>query len=452
VVALDLDNGPAWVSLDIAALQLGICLVPLPRFFAPGQLRHALRASGAQLVLSDAPQQLRRRAAGLLEDRESPLEVAGRSLVAVATQPANRRQAVAPPADVCKITFTSGTTGEPKGAMLTWSQIRAVVASLADATGMSAGDRHLCLMPLSVLLENIGGVYVPLWAGAATTVLPLHDTGLSGAAGLEPRRLLAALGATAATTVILTPQVLQGLIEVLEGAPRVRLNLRFAALGGAAVPPRLHARAAALGLPVYEGYGLSECASVVCLNTPAAHRPGSVGRPLPHVRLRIADHGEVMVAGHAFAGYLGGAAIQNGEWPTGDLGELDADGFLYLRGRRRNVFVTAYGRNVAPEWVEGELTLEPAIAQAAVFGEARPYNVAIIVAAPGGAWQDVSAALARCNRGLPDYARVSHWAAADAPFSPANGLLTGTGRLRREALHAHYAATIESLYREARTS
>jgi long-subunit acyl-CoA synthetase (AMP-forming) len=166
--------------------------------------------------------------------------------------------------------------------------------------------------------------------------------------------------------------------------------------------------------------------------------------------VRVAGDGEVWVSSPGFAGYLGEACsrARDGAWPTGDLGRLDADGFLHLTGRRRNVFITAYGRNVAPEWVERELTLEVPVAQAAVFGEARAFNVAVLVPSPGADGPQLAAAVARANRTLPDYARVTRWLAADAAFSSANGLLTGTGRVRRDTVLERYRDRIESLYRQ----
>jgi long-subunit acyl-CoA synthetase (AMP-forming) len=233
------------------------------------------------------------------------------------------------------------------------------------------------------------------------------------------------------------------------GAP-VPDGLRFVAVGGAPVPPRLLERARGLGLPVYQGYGLSECASVATLNTPRHDRPGSAGRPLPHLRLRVSGSGEILVADNLFSGYLGGPSVDTeaGWWRTGDQGYLDGDGFLYLTGRKRNLFITAFGRNVSPEWVESELVLEDALLQAAVFGEARPWNLAIVVPAPGADPEGVTRALARANARLPDYARVSRWAFADEPFTPANGLLSGTGRVRRQAVYRAYRQRIESLYQE----
>ena len=452
ILALDIENGPAWVALDIAAMQLGICLIPLPPFFSAGQLQHVLSHSCAEAVISDNPVRLRQRAGRHLLDSQIPLNMEAQQLAWITTAPELTKRKASLPAGVHKITYTSGTTGEPKGVMLSWAQMRPVVESLANAVGLSSHDKHLTLMPLAVLLENIGGVYASLWAGASVLLLPMEKIGLSGSSGLNGETLVQALSSSCATTAIFTPQVLQCVIEELERHTHLQLSLRFAAVGGAPVSPRLLQRAADLGLPVFEGYGLSECASVVCLNTPAHCRTGSVGRPLPHVHLDISEDGEVLVGGQPFVGYLGEQMPAGNFWPTGDLGELDADGFLHLRGRRRNVFISAFGRNIAPEWVEGELMLEPEIAQAAVFGEARPYNVAVVVPGRNVSTAGVEAALARANRSLPDYARVSRWITADAPFSISNRLLTGTGRIRRDALLEHYQQRIDLIYCENQTA
>jgi len=444
VLGLDLDNGPAWALLDLAALAAGVTLVPIPPFFSPQQVRHCLQQAGVQAVISDNPDALALSGGDRLSGTIRQLPLLDQTLAWVEARGAGM------PAGCAKVTYTSGTTGEPKGVMLAWEQIQPVVESLARSTLAGPADRHLALMPLAVLLENIGGLYAPLWAGGTAVLPPLVETGLRGAASLDPQALTAGLNSYQATTAIFTPQTLHGLVAAIEqGMPRPR-HLRFAAVGGAPVSPRLLERAQRLGLPVFEGYGLSECASVVTLNACGQQRPGSVGKPLPHLRLRIDDSGEVLVAGNLFKGYLGAAAPESadGWWRTGDLGYLDADGFLYLSGRRRNVFITAYGRNVSPEWVERELTLEPGIAQAAVFGEARPWNTAVLVPRPGVAAASLAAEVQRANRELPDYARVSRWIIADTPFTPDNGQLSGTGRVRRRRIYEYYRAPIERLYSE----
>ncbi len=452
VLALDLDNGPAWVVLDLAALYGGICLVPLPGFFSPGQRAHALRASGAEAVISDDPQRLQRQLGGLLDARPESITVGQQQLAWVAVRPDRDTRRPTIPPGIDKITFTSGTTGEPKGVMLSWSRMLPVITSLVESVGLTRDDRHLALMPLAVLLENLAGVYAPLWAGATVCLAPMARIGMRGAASVDGDMIAEELRAWDPTTAIFTPQTLHALVAAVEAGAPAPPALRFAAVGGAPVSPRLLQRAGAAGIPVYEGYGLSECGSVVCLNTPDANRPGSVGRPLGHVRVRVATDGEVLIHGPCFAGYLGAGTVPQAEWCSGDLGTIDADGFLYLEGRRRNVFITAYGRNVAPEWVENELTLEPAIAQAAVFGEAMAENVAVIVAAGSALPDDIERAIERANQTLPDYARIAHWFLADAPFTPSNGLLTGTGRVRRAAVWQCYHGRIQELTLENLTS
>jgi long-subunit acyl-CoA synthetase (AMP-forming) len=443
-LAVDLDNGPAWALLDIASLSMDLCLIPLPAFFSTHQLRHVLEQSGAQAVVTSNPAGLAARLGGDGMLPASEISIAGQRLGLLGLKGDPDKV----PTGVHKVTFTSGTTGEPKGVMLAWRHMEPVVRSLSEVTGIRPDDRHLCLLPLAVLLENIGGLYVPLWTGATTILPTLREVGLSGSSGLDAAAMANALGAHRASTAIFTPQSLQGLVEVVESGLTKPSTLRFAAVGGAPVSQRLLVRAARLGLPVYEGYGLSECASVVCLNTPGRQRVGSVGRPLPHVNVRVTADGGVEVKGAGFAGYLGVDDPVPEWWRTGDVGRLDGEGYLHLWGRRRNVFITAFGRNVAPEWVERELTLEPAIAQAAVFGEARPWNSAVIVPTRGARPEEVDQAIQRTNALLPDYARVARWLPAEEPFSPANGLLTGTGRIRRDRILDRYHSDIEYLYHE----
>jgi long-subunit acyl-CoA synthetase (AMP-forming) len=136
-----------------------------------------------------------------------------------------------------------------------------------------------------------------------------------------------------------------------------------------------------------------------------------------------------------------------GEWlATGDLGRLDEDGFLHIEGRRKHVLITSYGRNVSPEWPEAELLAGGAIAQAAVFGEARPRLCALVVPArPAVHDEAIDAQVRAANRRLPDYARIGRWLRADAPFTPQNGLATPNGRLRREAVWKAYGARLDAL-------
>lgn len=436
-VALALDNGPAWAVCDLAAWTAAVPLVPLPPFFSAAQTAHVLDDSGVGAVLTDQPQAFSNKG------EARPLgEVAGVRLWQVMLEPS----APPLPAGIAKVTYTSGTTGTPKGVLLRREAMEAVARSLVWAAEAKAGERHLAVLPLSVLLENIAGLYAPLLAGMDTVLWPVAELGLRGSAGVDPARLWLALQRAEPDTVVLTPQLLRALVTEVERRGPPTAQLRFLAVGGGKVPVRLLDQARALGLPVYEGYGLSECASVVAVNRPAAERPGSVGQPLPHCDVRLAADGEVLVRGALCAGYLRQEAPPSldGFWPTGDVGAFDEDGFLFLTGRKKDIYVTAFGRNVSPEWVEGELTQEEGIVQAAVFGEGRAHNLAVLhTTLPEAA---LARALASVNARLPDYARIAAWVRADAPFTPENGLLTPNGRLRRAHIFAAYAPALERLW------
>ncbi len=300
------------------------------------------------------------------------------------------------------------------------------------------------MLPLATLLENVAGVYAPLLAGARIELREMRQIGLQGASGLDLERFLRVLGATQPHSIILLPQLLLALVSAGERGLPLPQSLRFVAVGGGRVTPQLLRRAQALGLPVFEGYGLSECASVVCLNTPRARRIGTVGRPLPHVEVRVAGDGEILVRGPRMLGYVGEPALRDPWLATGDLGSVE-DGFVTLRGRKKHMFVTAYGRNVNPEWVEAELVQQAPIAQAWVHGEARAENVAVLVPRGGACGHaEIDAAVGEVNARLPDYARVHRWVTAGEPFTADNGLATANGRLRRAALLARYPFAGES--------
>jgi pyrroloquinoline quinone (PQQ) biosynthesis protein C len=225
------------------------------------------------------------------------------------------------------------------------------------------------------------------------------------------------------------------------------------AVGGAAISRRTLEAAAEVGLPVYEGYGLSECASVVALNRPSAKRLGSVGRPLPHVQINLAQDGEILVQGLQWPGYLGEPARTPIESiATGDIGHLDADGYLYVTGRKKDVFITSFGRNISPEWIEKELVAQAPIAQAALFGDGLPFNSAVIVPCPGTAASAVDDALAAVNLQLPDYARVRSWVPARNAFSLGNGMLTANGRLRRAPIRDAHLDLLAAVYRDSSRS
>ncbi|MCB1628378.1 MAG: AMP-binding protein, partial [Xanthomonadales bacterium] len=446
-IGLWAENSPEWIIADLALWHCSerhrgsIAAVPLPGFFSAGQLAHVQRSTAMRWLL-------------LAEDCDSSLPVVASWATPIAglrlARLADPTDAVAPSwaADTVKISFTSGTSGQPKGVCLPAALLDEVIGALARRiqSGLSLQTLapHLNLLPLSTLLENLAGVGVPLLLGRPVIALPGAALGLQGSSGLDPAQLLQALHQHQPGSLILLPQLLQVLVQMrLQGLPLPE-SLRFLAVGGGVTSAQLLAQAEKLGLPVYQGYGLSECASVVSLNAPAANRCGSVGQPLDHVQVRVVD-GRIEVRTAVPTHYLGDAPGAGPQWlDTGDLGEFDAAGFLHVSGRAKHLLISSFGRNIAPEWVESELALCPAVAQAIVIGDARPWCAALIVPRPGQA-EALPAQLAELNARLPDYARIQQFRLV-RPFSPADGTLTDNGRLRRDVIAAREAAQINDIY------
>jgi len=449
VLGIAMDNSPAWAILDLAAMQTNLPIVPLPYFFSAKQMMHAIEDAGVNVILSDKPIMLRQlldlNGKKILSEKQY---LVGDRLLKEFILDVEKKDNL--PQGTAKITYTSGTTGKPKGVCLDAKTLNLVAMSLLEATRARPSDRHVSILPLSTLLENIAGLYVPLLAGATTLLLSSNQLGISGATGLNIKTLMATLNESKATTTVLTPELLMALVSAIEAGIPKPADLRFVAVGGASVAPQLLNRAIALGLPVFEGYGLSECGSVVALNTPKNNKIGSVGKPLPHVTVKFGGYGEVLVKGACLLGYVGrvNSTLATQYLPTGDIGHFDDEGNLYITGRKKNQFITSFGRNVAPEWVERELTLSSYILQAAVFGEARPWNVAVIVPAKNATTDQIDICIAVINQTLPDYARVSQWIFADEPFTPQNEQFTTNGRLRRDVVWQMYQYKINELYKE----
>lgn len=434
------DNSPSWVIADLAALAVGITHVPLPTFFNGEQLAHVLESAGVDTILTDQPERI-----GALD---LGFAITGRWQGLIRLQ---RPAASTPstPVGTAKISFTSGSTGSPKGACLAACGLLDTARAVAARLASTPVTRHLVTLPLSLLLENTAGLYAPLLRGAEIHLPGLASLGWQGMAGFDPKRLQQTVARLQPETMILVPELLKAWSLLLAtGSRTAAASLRFVAVGGARVDARSIALARGAGIPAYQGYGLTECGSVISLNCPGDDGD-DVGRPLDHVRVQIRD-GEIVVATRALLGYLGDSAPrpadgQPRDFATGDLGHLDDSGHLHLSGRSKNLLITSFGRNIAPEWVEAALLAQPAIAQAVVTGDARPWLSAVIVPMPGADAEAVAIAVTEANSTLPDYARVGAWVQSP-PFSLQNDLATGNGRPRRSAILARYASGIEALY------
>ncbi|MBV1787991.1 AMP-binding protein [Marinobacterium sp. D7] len=435
VLAVMLDNRVDWVLLDLAARHAGICMVPVPLFFSQEQIAHLLQQAGVDLMVVEstipwpgsaqlaAPAELRRLRVISLEPGDSRPDLNG----------------------VARISFTSGSTGRPKGVCLSAANIERVAVALNDRLRPLAVERHLATLPLATLLENIAGVDVPLRSGAEVVLRRMQRLGFEGSSGFNSLHWAAAITEVAPQSLILIPQLLQALLAVTAAGGLSAQQFKFIAVGGGKVAKAQIEQAQALGLPVHEGYGLTENCSVVAVNTPAEARIGSVGRPFDHLQLRFDDSGELHIRGDSLMlGYLGDERRAGNDWlATGDIGHLDADGYLHISGRRKNIFINSFGRNLSPEWVESEALALDGIDQIALIGDSRPYNVALIVSRE---LDLVQAGLDQLNSRLPDYARIQRWIQVKDPFSYDNGCLTANGRLQREQIQTRYRDAIEALY------
>ena len=440
-IGLYAANSIDWAMVDLACQQLGHYIVPIPTFFSSSQIDHALNSCQLDALITDDPGVI----ADLAKTRAKAVgKLRGTDLELILLSGKNRD--VMLPQGVGKITFTSGSTGQPKGVCLSHAQLKLQADALRRCVALQS-PRHLCLLPLSTLLENVAGIYAPLLAGGEIIIPSQEVLGFAGSTLVDQEKFLATLSATQADTIILVPQLLLLLVTAIETGWKQPDSLKFIAVGGSKVSMQLLNRATALGLPVFEGYGLSECGSVVSLNTVSRHQVGSCGKPLPQLHLSF-DAGEVCVGGKTMLGYVNEPASWNPQRiRTGDLGHLDQHGFLHIDGRKKNMLISSFGRNISPEWVESELLANPLLSEAVVVGDARPHCSALL-GVPNSQTGDAELQhwIDRVNAKLPDYARVKRWHRLASPLSQQAGLLTENGRPRRLAINAAYATEIESLY------
>lgn len=428
-----MDNCAEWIVFDLAAARLNIVVIPIPLFFSKDQIDHVLISAEIDAVISlsvvntffktenhqtvDTPF-----SNVFLNKRASLLDYTPKNTLA----------------DVAKVTFTSGSTGNPKGVCLSKENINATCTSLETAMAQSINFddvNHLCVMPLATLLENIAGVYLCLIRGGTVVTEPLQSLGFTSNVSFDCQKLLHKFKEHQIGSAILFPQILENLVNSpTEQVLEISQCLQFIAVGGGSISTKVLQQAEKLNLPIFQGYGLSECCSVVSLNLPNQNKTGSVGKPLEHVDISIDDDGEIIIHGQAMMGYLGELENEKQAIHTGDLGYFDAQGYLHVQGRKKNTLVSSFGRNISPEWVESILTAQAEISQAAVFGDSQAELSAVIVANEAFSHSLINRlerVIAQCNKTLPDYARIGHWVLSEAPFSPRNNTLTHNGRLKR---------------------
>ncbi len=401
--------------------------------------------------------------------------------------------------DTACIIYTSGTGGAPKGVMLSHGAILSncdAIKHVFRDFDLSA-EVFLSFLPLSHSYEHTAGQFFPVSIGAEIYYAKGTDTLAQDMAEVRPSFMTAVprlyelfqgrimLGLKKASpfkralfertlavgrkrheapTTLTIWQRIQDL--VLDRLVRAKVQkrfggrLRFMVSGGAPLNPEVGSFFLGLGINILQGYGQTESAPVVSCNLPEKIKIDTVGPPLDKVQCRIADDGEILVKGElVMQGYwrkpeATNEAIRDGWLHTGDIGAFDADGYLRITDRKKDIIVNSGGDNISPQRVEGFLTLEPEINQAMVFGDKRPHLVAVIVPEDDGNSADkpaleamIMGAIERVNKTLSPIERVRRIIIADAPFTTDNGQMTPTLKVRRHVIIGIYDERLEGLYR-----
>ena len=493
-VALCLHNRIEWVLFDQAALAAGLVTVPLYFDDRPDNMAWCLNDSGARLLLLEDA-----RMWPALRDQVKSLERVICLNDAAGADPALTRLAdwlpsgdvpalarsPARPDDLCTIVYTSGTTGRAKGVMLSHGNILSNVLAAMHAIPAYAGDRFLSFLPLSHMLERTCGYYSAIWAGAQT----VYARSISGLADdIREQR---------PTALVSVPRIFERIYSKMresmpEGSLKRRLfeaavdvgwrrfqreasaldrclwpvlkflvarklhhrlggRLRLIIVGGAVFAPHLARVFYGLGLPILQGYGLTETAPVLTANRAGDNDPASVGRALEDVELRCNENGELYARGpNLMLGYWNNppataAMIDRDGWlHTGDIAAIRG-GRVYITGRVKDIIVLSNGEKIAPGDAEQAILRDAAFEQVMVLGEGRPKLGLLAVSKIG----DEKQLLARANaqlREFPGYARICHIARFEQPWTIENGLLTPTMKTKRGEIERRFAREIEAMY------
>lgn len=433
-------NSPTWAVAFLACFATGLVPVPLDLHSTPDFVELVADETEARLMLRGRFQPHVSRAPRSMLDDELEWETRP-------GQPALATWPTVKPDDLAEILYTSGTTAQPKGVMLTHRNLCANLDQIQPVVPVERYYRLVSLLPLSHSFEQTVGLLLPLGRGGRITYLET----------LKPSALTETLQEERPNVIVVVPALLELLrsrvesrlpalvrrglhaaIPLLLTAPlatrralggpllsRLDADLKYFVVGGAPLDQSLERFWDALGVLVLQGYGLTEASPVVTANTPRAHRIGSVGRPLPCVQVRLGADGEILVKGpNVTPGYYHRPAATrdafvDGWLRTGDLGEIDRDGFLYVRGRAKDVIVTPAGLKVYPEDVERALNAEPGVRDSAVL-EWQGQVFAVLLLDPTRAAAP-SEIVERANRRLNPVQQIHGWLVwpwADFPRTP----------------------------------
>jgi long-chain acyl-CoA synthetase len=534
------SNQVRWHQADLGTMSAGAVSVPLYPTSASGQLAYVLRHSGARVCFVEDRDQL---AKVLLRRHDLPdlarvvllcdvpdgldddflltfddLRGLGRDcLVRQPTVLRDRCEALSAET-TATIVYTSGTTGPPKGAVLSYGNLSATIRAITSVVPIGPDDRFLSFLPLSHIAERMISHFGQLAAGGETwfarslatvpddlracrptlffavprvwekfKVAILDEVAVSPrpARALAERYLEVGARVTAAERAHTRPRILDrvayaALDRVVGAKIRQQTGLdraRFLVSGAAPIHPDLLWWFSGLGLPIAEVYGQTEDCGPTTLNPPGRLRIGSTGLPLPGVEVRIEADGEILARGrNVCSGYLDDAKAtkalldDEGWMHSGDLGRIDADGYLYVTGRKKDLIITSSGKNIAPQALESRLRSEPLLSQAVVIGDGRPYLTALLAldseaiahwsASTDGRAdfealsndpalrEEIGKAVDTANEERSRIEQIKQWRILPRELTVAGGELTPTLKIKRDVVAQRFADLIEEMYAE----
>lgn len=539
-VGIFAPNCPEWHVADFAIQGLGAVVVPVYFRESTERLTYIFRDSGARIAFTAGEEQSHKigecrenlpalehviSAADAADPRCATPDVARGSALryqdlieaagGVEIADYRRRAAVVTSDQLATIIYTSGTTGEPKGVMLNHANLSSNSRDFSEEFEMSPSDVALSLLPLAHVYERtidygymfrgVSIAYVEQPETVAQALLEVRPTTMAAVprfyektyaniiekghqeSGLRRKIFDDAMhvaakavpwrahGKSVPWTVKLRWRIADRLVysKIRAG---VGGRIRIFSSGGAPLAPELAEFFWSVGLPVYQGYGLTETSPVVTFSSPKTNKVGTVGRPIPNVQLRIADDGEILVKGPCvMQGYYHkpdetrAVLTPDGWFSTGDIGRLDADGFLTITDRKKELLKTAGGKFVAPAPIENLLKTSPLISNAMVVGDRRKFVSVLVVVNFGGIEREarkvgrefstatqaigdpwtrelMSREIERLTSSLAQYEKPKRFALLEQDFTYANGELTYTLKLKRRVIEERYADTIARLY------
>lgn len=510
-----------WTVLDFALWAVGAFAVPIYDSSSEEQIEWIIRDSGMVAMLVATPALASRVTSALPHPlplwviSDGLLDTLGAEGAGVPAEEVPERTAAVRPEDPATIVYTSGTTGKPKGVLLTHANLMFVVKTLVASTGpvvSTPGARTVLFLPLAHVLGRGAHLYCA-------------EGGMQVAHCPDPKQLVGDITSVSPTFLVGVPRIFEkiyngsrqkahesGKAPIFERAAQVAIDygraarsgrpslwlrlqhavfdrlvyaklrqamggrLAYAITGGASLGERLGHFYAGIGLTVMEGYGLTESTASGTFNRAESTRIGTVGQPMPGTEVAIADDGEIWLRGpHVMAGYHNNpeataeAIDPEGWFHTGDLGQVDADGYLQITGRLKEIIVTAGGKNVAPAVLEDRLQAHYLVSSAVVVGEGRPFVGALITLDPDAlaAWvrqnkrtttdfatisadpalrAELQAAVDQANAAVSRAESIRAWRLLDTQFTEQSGHMTPSLKLKRSNITHDFAGQIEAIY------